>query len=119
MEADRKKQVMAMKIRVTSENYRQEIQESDIPVLVEFFADWCGKCAMMKPLVEDIEAKYRRRILFCETEIDESPSLADKYGADFVPTFVLFQDGRLVEILKGVMEESTFEKYLQKLFRIC
>lgn len=84
-----------------------------------FYAAWCGKCAMMKPLVEDIEAKYRRRILFCETEIDESPSLADKYGADFVPTFVLFQDGRLVEILKGVMEESTFEKYLQKLFRIC
>ena len=46
MEAERKKQVMSMKIRVTSENYRQEVLESDIPVLVEFFADWCSKCAI-------------------------------------------------------------------------
>ena len=104
---------------LTSQNFATETTRGPLPVIVMFYAVWCGKCAMMKPLVEDIEAKYRRRILFCETEIDESPSLADKYGADFVPTFVLFQDGRLVEILKGVMEESTFEKYLQKLFRIC
>lgn len=106
-------------LHLTARNFTEEIEKSSLPVVVMFYAAWCGKCAMMKPLVEDIEAKYRRRILFCETEIDESPSLADKYGADFVPTFVLFQDGRLVEILKGVMEESTFEKYLQKLFRIC
>ena len=106
-------------LHLTAKNFTEEIEKSSLPVVVKFYAAWCGKCAMMKPLVEDIEAKYRRRILFCETEIDESPSLADKYGADFVPTFVLFQDGRLVEILKGVMEESTFEKYLQKLFRIC
>ncbi|MCI8709396.1 MAG: thioredoxin fold domain-containing protein [Dorea sp.] len=106
-------------LHLTAKNFTEEIEKSSLPVVVMFYAAWCGKCAMMKPLVEDIEAKYRRRILFCETEIDESPSLADKYGADFVPTFVLFQDGRLVEILKGVMEESTFEKYLQKLFRIC
>ena len=106
-------------LHLTAKNFTEEIEKSSLPVVVMFYAAWCGKCAMMKPLVEDIEAKYRRRILFCETEIDESPSLADKYGADFVPTFVLVQDGRLVEILKGVMEESTFEKYLQKLFRIC
>lgn len=106
-------------LHLTAKNFTEEIQKSSLPVVVMFYADWCGKCAMMKPLVEDIEAKYRRRILFCETEIDESPTLANKYGADFVPTFVLFQNGRLVEILKGVMEESTFEKFLQKLFRIC
>ena len=106
-------------LHLTEKNFTVETKRGPLPNVVMFYAVWCGKCAMMKPLVEDIEAKYRRRILFCETEIDESPSLADKYGADFVPTFVLFQDGRLVEILKGVMEESTFEKYLQKLFRIC
>lgn len=106
-------------LHLTAKNFTAETQNRPMPVVVMFYAAWCGKCAMMKPLVEDIEEKYRQRILFCETDIDESPALANKYGADLVPTFVLFQDGRLVEILKGVMEESTFEKYLQQLFRIC
>lgn len=106
-------------LHLTAKNFTAETQNRSMPVVVMFYAAWCGKCAMMKPLVEDIEAKYRQRILFCETDIDESPALANKYGADLVPAFVLFQDGRLVEILKGVMGESTFEKYLQKLFRIC
>lgn len=106
-------------LHLTASNFSAETTKSSLPVVVMFYAAWCGKCAMMKPRVEDIEEKYRCRILFCEVEIDESPALADKYGADFVPTFVLFQNGKLLEILKGVMEESTFEKYLQKLFRIC
>lgn len=106
-------------LHLTAKNFSAETKESSLPVVVMFYAAWCGKCAMMKPLVEDIEEKYRRRILFCEAEIDESPALAKKYGADLVPTFVLFQDGKLLTILKGVMEEATFEKYLQKLFRIC
>ena len=64
-------------LHLTAKNFTEEIEKSSLPVVVMFYAAWCGKCAMMKPLVEDIEAKYRRRILFCETEIDESPSLAD------------------------------------------
>ena len=106
-----------MKIRVTSENYRQEIQESDIPVLVEFFADWCGKCAMMKPIVEEIERKYRGRIRFCEVEIDESPLLAAHYEADTVPTFVFFQRGHCLGSMHGIIDEGIFEQRLQKIFR--
>ena len=57
-------------LHLTAKNFTEEIEKSSLPVVVMFYAAWCGKCAMMKPLVEDIEAKYRRRILFCETEID-------------------------------------------------
>lgn len=106
-------------LHLTLKNFTPEIRKSKLPVIVMFYAPWCSKCAMMKPLVEDIEIKYRGRILFCEVEIDESKSLAEQYHADIVPTFAFFRGGTLLEEISGVFEESTFEKYLQTIFRNC
>lgn len=106
-------------LHLTAQNFVSEVTHPSLPVVVMFYADWCGKCAMMKPLVEDIEIKYRRRILFCEVEIEESKELASRYEADIVPTFAFFQDGTLLGELKGVMEETTFERHLQKIFINC
>lgn len=106
-------------LHLTTNNFAMEIKTSPLPVVVMFYAAWCGKCAMMKPLIEDIETAYKNRIKFCEVEVEESPGLTDRFGASIVPTFAFFQEGKLLGELQGVMEDTTFEKHLQKIFRNC
>ena len=102
---------------LTSKNFSAETGRGPLPVVVMFYAVWCGKCAMMKPIVEEIEKKYRGRIRFCEVEIDESPLLAAEYEADIVPTFVFFCNGRFHGSMHGIIDEHIFERRLQKIFR--
>ena len=71
-----------MKIRVTSENYRQEVLESDIPVLVEFFADWCSKCAMMEDTVDLVAANCGGCFKVCQIEIEDSADLAEQFQVE-------------------------------------
>ncbi len=106
-------------LHLTAKNFATEIKKSSLPVVVMFYAAWCGKCAMMKPLVEDIEPTYKNRIRFCEVEIDESPGLANRYGASIVPTFAFFHNGKLLGELQGEIDDTAFEKHLQKIFRNC
>lgn len=104
-------------LHLIAANFDAETKHSPLPVVVMFYAVWCGKCAMMKPIVEEIEPRYRNKVRFCEVEIDESPLLAAKYDADIVPTFVFFQNGRLLGIMQGIIDEVQFEQRLQKIFR--
>ena len=104
-------------LHLTAGNFDAETTHSPLPVVVMFYAVWCGKCAMMKPIVEELEPRYRNKVRFCEVEIDESPLLAAKYDADIVPTFVFFQNGRLLGIMQGIIDEVQFEQSLQKIFR--
>lgn len=108
---------MNIMLHLTSKNFTVEIRHSTLPVVVMFYALWCGKCAMMKPLIEELEKKYRGRIKFCEVEIDESPLLAADYEADTVPTFAFFQHGRCLGTMQGILDETIFERRLQKIFR--
>ena len=88
-----------MKIRVTSENYRQEVLESDIPVLVEFFADWCSKCAMME---DNCGGCFK----VCQIEIEDSADLAEQFQVEIVPTFVIFRNGEPVSAAAGVLNRE-------------
>ena len=106
-------------LHLTTENFEAEITSYPRPAVVMFYALWCGKCAMMKPVAEDVAARNQSRIKFCEVEVDESPLLADKYGADIVPTFVLFQKGKAVKTMKGMLSESVLEQRLLQIFRNC
>ena len=102
---------------LTSQNFSTETTRGPLPVVVMFYAVWCGKCAMMKPVVEEIEKKYRGRIKFCEVEIDECPLLTADYDADTVPTFVFFRNGQFLGSMQGIIDEDVFERRLQKIFR--
>ena len=102
---------------LTSQNFSTETTRSPLPVIVMFYAVWCGKCAMMKPIVEEIEQKYHGRLRFCEVEIDESPLLAADYEADIVPTFVFFRNGKFLGSMQGIIDEDVFDRRLQKIFR--
>ena len=106
-------------IHLTSNNFQAETRQSDLPVIVMFYASWCGKCAMMKPIAEELEKKYRGRLRFCEVDVDESESLAARYAPDLVPTFVLFKDRRTVGVLSGLLDEEVLDARIQKIFRNC
>ena len=106
-------------LHLTTENFEMEIKRGSRPTVVMFYAIWCGKCAMMKPVAEDVAEKNKGRIRFCEVEIDESPALAAKYGADIVPTFVFFKNGKVIKTMKGILSQSVFEQRLQEIFRNC
>lgn len=104
-------------LHLTAKNFAAEAKHSQLPVVVMFYAIWCGKCAMMKPVVEEIEKKYGGQIKFCEVEVDESAVLAANYEANIVPTFVFFQNGELLGSMQGVIDEELFDQRLQKIFR--
>ena len=95
-----------MKVRVTAENYQREVSDEGRPVLVEFFADWCSKCAMMEDVVETISVKYGRELKVCQIEIDESADLAEEFQVETVPTFVIFKGGEPVSVATGVSDKD-------------
>lgn len=104
-------------LHLTAKNFQIEVKQSSVPVVVMFYAIWCGKCAMMKPVIEELEVKYRGKIKFCEVEIEESAVLAAEYEADIVPTFVFFEQKEIVGVIKGMLDEATFDQRIHKIFR--
>lgn len=103
-----------MKIRVTSQNYHQEVLQAGIPVLVEFFAAWCGKCAMMEDIVTELAEEYDGVIKVCQIEIDESESLTRKFEVEVVPTFVVFKNGNPVSAASGVLNKETLDDMIRR-----
>ena len=104
-------------LHLTAKNFETEVKQSPLPAIVMFHAVWCGKCAMMMPVVEELEEKYEDQYKFCDVEIEESAVLAAEYEADIVPTFVLFKDGIMQAELKGMMSKSSFEQAIKEIFR--
>lgn len=104
-------------IHLTAKNFQIEIKTTrgSRPVVVMFYAIWCGKCAMMKPMVEKVEKKFAQQIKFCKVEVDESAVLAAEYSADIVPTFVSFKDGGVESVMQGVIAEEVFEERIRDL----
>lgn len=83
-------------IKLTAQNFEEEVMQSDKPVLVDFYADWCGPCKMMSPIVEEIsDEKADAKV--CKLNIDEEMEIAQKYGVMSIPTFMVFKDGKVAK----------------------
>lgn len=92
-------------IKLTAQNFEQEVMQSDKPVLVDFYADWCGPCKTMLPIVEEIsEEKDDAKI--CKLNIDEEMEIAQKYGVMSIPTFMVFKDGKMAKKDMGAKEKT-------------
>lgn len=104
-------------LHVTEQNFYRQLHDAPLPVVVMFYASWCGKCAMMKPIAEEMARRFREKACFFEVDIDESPKLTDEYTGEFVPAFVFFRDGKCLGSMSGVIGEEQFEERLQKIFR--
>ena len=87
-------------VEVTAANFEQEVLKSDKPVLVDFWATWCGPCRMMAPVVAQIAAEHPE-LLVCKVNTDDAPDLAEKYGVMSIPTLMAFQNGQPIGTTVG------------------
>ena len=101
-----------MEITVTEKNFEQEVLKADCPVLVDFWATWCGPCRMIAPEVSALAEKYAGKVKVCKIEIDDNPSLAAKYGVEVIPTLAVFENGREKTRKIGFMDRSEIEEML-------
>ena len=93
-------------INLTSENFENEVLKSEKPVLVDFWAEWCGPCRMMAPVVEELEKEMGNEVKFAKINIDECPDLAEKYNVMSIPTIIIFKDGKPYKKFVGVTSKE-------------
>ena len=89
-------------IILTEANFETEVLQSELPVLVEFWATWCGPCRMMAPVVEELAAEYDGRIVVGKVDVDENETLAAEFGIMSIPTMLIFKNGQVTDTALGV-----------------
>ncbi|MDD5939842.1 MAG: thioredoxin [Lachnospiraceae bacterium] len=104
-----------MEYTFTSANFQSEVENSDIPVMIDFYADWCGPCKMMMPVVEKLAEKYDGKIKIGRVNSDDEPDLAEKFNVMSIPNFVFIKGGKVVDNAVGAMPQSVLEQKLNAL----
>ncbi len=90
-----------MAITITKSNFQSEVINSDVPVLVDFWAAWCGPCRMLSPIIEELSQEYEGRAKICKVNVDEEPELASSFNVASIPTIVVFKNGKVVNTSVG------------------
>ena len=104
-----------MALHFTDENFEMEVKKSTQPVVVDFYADWCGPCKMMAPIVEKLADEYQGKVKIGKLNVDEAPDTAGEFGIMSIPTLAFFRDGKLVEKIVGAVSRDEIVKKLETL----
>lgn len=99
-------------ITITKENFQSEVMESPIPVLIDFWAEWCGPCRMLAPTVAELAEEYAGRVKVCKVNVDEQPELAAAFRVSSVPTVAVMKDGKVTASSVGVRPKAQLEAML-------
>lgn len=103
-----------MSVNATDASFDEMIGKSELPVLVKFWAPWCGPCRALAPAVEELASEMEGKIVVANVNVDENPSVPTRYGIRAVPTFILFKNGELVEQLVGVVSKDALKELASK-----
>ena len=95
-----------MEYRLTKENFNQEVMNSSSPVLVDFYANWCGPCRMMMPVIEEMSKIYDGRVKVAKVNVDEEPELAEQFRVMSIPSFFFIKNGKVVSTSIGGMSKD-------------
>ncbi len=102
-------------MEISDSSFESEVLESDKPVLVDFWAPWCGPCKAIGPVVEDLSKEYGDKIKFAKCNVDDNPVTPGKYGIRAIPTLIFFQDGEVADQITGMVAKAKLEEAIGKL----
>lgn len=103
-----------MKIDVTDGNFKNEVLESDIPVLVDFWAPWCGPCQTVGPVLDELAKELDGKIKIAKLNVDENQETASAYGVLSIPTMILIKNGEKVDQLVGALPKAELKSFIEK-----
>ena len=101
-------------VEFTSDNWNKEVVASATPVLVDFWAEWCGPCKMIAPILDELASEYDGKVKVGKVNIDESPSIATQYGIRAIPTLLIFKDGEVAEQVVGLRSKRDLKANLDQ-----
>ena len=99
---------------VSDEDFDLQVVHSDRPVLVDFWAQWCGPCRMVAPVLNEIAEDYAGRLIVAKLNVDVSQQTASRYQVSSIPTFILFKNGAVADRMMGAMPKGSFEKFISR-----
>lgn len=102
-----------MAVTLTDDSFEEEVLKSDQPVLVDFWAEWCGPCKMQAPIINEISQEYEGKAKVGKLEVDENPATAQKYGIMSIPTLAIFKNGEIVWQVAGVQQKEMLAQQLE------
>lgn len=105
---------MSKTAAVTDSTFEEEVIKSGVPVLVDFWAPWCGPCRMVAPVVEEIAEQYQDQIKVFKLNTDENPTVASQYGIRSIPTLMIFNGGKKVDMVVGAVPKTTLATAINK-----
>lgn len=98
---------------ITDSNFEQEVLNSGKPVLVDFWAEWCGPCRALTPILEEVAAGHSDSVVFAKINIDENPQTPSKYGVMSIPTLILFKNGQVEAVKMGLLSKSQLSAFVE------
>lgn len=108
-----------MTVSADEASFEEEVLNSDVPVLVDFWAEWCGPCKMIAPVLEELSTELEGQLKIVKLDVDNNPNIATKYGIMSIPTLVVFKDGAEVSRERGALPKSTLISWLGKELNIA
>ena len=106
---------MSSPVEFTDSNFRSEVVDADTPVLVDFWAEWCGPCRMVGPIVEEVGVEYEGKAVVAKVDVDSNPGITAKYGIRNIPTILYFKNGDVADKQVGAVPKSTIVSKLEAL----